>query len=178
VAQASIGTPAAVPPKDLDGPVVGAGAEVGPHPGRDGRLVTPGETWTVHALPGMASMRRSLPGELGLSSVHLIDSQLGPGRPRLGPRAAVRPERSKAPSMASMASEVLTALRAEGAKSVASSQGSHPSASQRTVLFDTSGERLSRSCPTILSFVQMLQTGTMVRTVRRRPDERTVWAIR
>jgi hypothetical protein len=77
--------------------------------------------------------------------------------------------------MASMASEVLTALRAKGAKSVASSQGSHPCASQRTVLFDTSRERLSRNCPTILRFVQMLQTGTMVRTVRRRPDERTVW---
>jgi hypothetical protein len=76
--------------------------------------------------------------------------------------------------MASMASEVLTALRAEGAKSVASSQGSHPCASQRTVLCDTSRERLSRNCPTILSFVQMLQTGTMVRTVRRRPDARIV----
>jgi hypothetical protein len=33
----------------------------------------------------MASMQRSLPGELGLSSIHLIDSQPGSGYPRLGP---------------------------------------------------------------------------------------------
>jgi hypothetical protein len=32
--------------EDLDGPVVGAGAEVGPHPGRDGRLVIPGDDGT------------------------------------------------------------------------------------------------------------------------------------